>query len=708
MSRALPTTSCPRGHTRTARPHSARPWCLGAIGAAVALVLVPAAHASDNDKVLQEVVVTAQKRAQNVQNIPMSVSVLDASQLDSMGAKNFEDFARDIPGLELANLGAGQNRIVIRGVSTFSGTSVVGIYLDDSPIDSAINYSQPSLALYDVERVEVLKGPQGTLYGEDSLGGTIRYITADPDPSKVAAKTEATVSNTEKGGTNYDFEGMVNLPVIADTAAVRLVAVHEYGSGYIDNIPLHNSNFNDITTDAFRAKTLWKATENLAIELTGFYQKIAQGGPNIESFDAPLGSLENFDTAPESYADKLSQGALKITYDLPFATLTSATSYFARQVAQDSQDRGTAFNPPFPFYAIEALNFHTFTEETRLVSNGNGPFNWLAGVYYNDNHTTAGYNYYNTTPSGRHLSSSIQNNQFKQYAVYGQTEYAFTSNLFGTLGLRWFKENNYALTAAGRQFSVQADGAIPRFALRYVLNPQAMVYTSISEGFRSGGVNLYSIPGVNNTYAPDKTWNYELGTKLTDAARRLSADISVYYIDWRDLQTFVFRPDVGPFAFFVENVSAARVDGAELQLDWRPELVPGLALGGSTSYANARYTKNAPFEGPAGNQLPQVPHWTGSAYAEYGFPLTAALQGYARADYQYYGTFYTLGNNRVTGGNYTLGNLRLGVDGGKWSLEIFADNLWDTRANLYSQSSAAFGIYRNRPRTVGLTARWHY
>ncbi|HEY0342525.1 MAG TPA: TonB-dependent receptor, partial [Steroidobacteraceae bacterium] len=239
------------------------------IGTVVALLLASTVHAADNgDGALEEVTVTAQKRTQNIQDVPMSISALDGAALDAIGAKNFEDFAREIPGLAFANLGPGQNRFTIRGVSTFSGTSVVGIYLDDSPIASTINYSQPSLALYDVERVEVLKGPQGTLYGEGSLGGTLRYITADPDPTKFAAKSEATVSNTEKGGTNYDIEAAVNLPLIDNELAVRLVALHQYDSGYIDNIPLHDNNFNDVTTDAFRAKVLWKATDALSIQLT--------------------------------------------------------------------------------------------------------------------------------------------------------------------------------------------------------------------------------------------------------------------------------------------------------------------------------------------------------------------------------------------------------------------------------------------------------
>ncbi len=679
------------------------------IGTVVALLLASTVHAADNgDGALEEVTVTAQKRTQNIQDVPMSISALDGAALDAIGAKNFEDFAREIPGLAFANLGPGQNRFTIRGVSTFSGTSVVGIYLDDSPIASTINYSQPSLALYDVERVEVLKGPQGTLYGEGSLGGTLRYITADPDPTKFAAKSEATVSNTEKGGTNYDIEAAVNLPLIDNELAVRLVALHQYDSGYIDNIPLHDNNFNDVTTDAFRAKVLWKATDALSIQLTGMYQKIAQGGPNVESLDAPTGSLENLDTAPQSYADKLSQGSLKVTYDFPFATLTSATSYFAREVGQDAQSRGYAFNPPFPYFTEDALDFHVFTEEARLASKADGPLTWLAGVYYNQYHATADYNYFDTTASGASQGATIQDNQFKQYAVFGEAEYALTSQFFGTAGVRWYKEDQYAVDDTGKLFSVSSNVAVPRFALRYVFNPQATVYVSATEGFRSGGVNLYSIPGVNNTYAPDKTWNYEVGTRLTDANRRVSVDLSVYHIDWRDLQTFVARPDLGPFTYFIENVSAAKVDGAELQLDWKPGLVRGLAIGGNGSLSNARYTKDVPFEGPAGNKLPQTPRWTASAYAEYRLPLTPGLEGYSRFDYEYQGTAFTLGDNLTEIGNYSLGNLRVGVDAGPWSAELFANNLWDTRATLYERASEEFGIYRNRPRTYGLTLRWHY
>jgi iron complex outermembrane receptor protein len=212
---------------------------------------------------------------------------------------------------------------------------------------------------------------------------------------------------------------------------------------------------------------------------------------------------------------------------------------------------------------------------------------------------------------------------------------------------------------------------------------------------------------VNNTYKPDTTWNYEVGSKLAFLDHRLIIDASVYYIAWHDLQTFVARPDVGPFAYFVENVSAALSKGVELEVTYAPPVLPGLTLGFSGNATDARYTEDAPFEGPAGNRLPQVPANKWSVFTQYSAPLTGNIDGFARTDVEHTGTFYNSGSNTLSSGGYTLVNVRAGVDVGKhWRIDAFANNVTNTVADLYKYYDSYYGVFRNRPRTVGVELRW--
>jgi iron complex outermembrane receptor protein len=659
---------------------------------------------------LGEIIVTATKRDESLQTVPISITALNSESLQNLGAVNFEDFARTVPGLDFANLGAGQNRVTIRGISTFSGVSVIGIYLDDSPIASPINYTQPSLSLYDLERIEVLRGPQGTLYGEGSLGGTIRYITHPADVDRVDANIDSIVSGTEHGGTNYSVGAMVNAPLVDGVLAFRGELQHREDSGFIDNVPLGLSEFNKSHTDEARLKATLKATDDLTIHASGMYQSIVQGGPNVESLDAPVGSYKNLDTAPASYRDNLYQTGITADYRTPWVNIQSSTSYFSRTTHQDIQSRAIELYDnatPFPLYSFIDNAYKVVTEELRASSVLAGPFKWVGGFYFKHQNVIQNENDYNTTGSGAFIDNIYQNQTFRQEALFGELTYSMTQTLSATLGLRWFDEHQKAITEAGQVFTVDANKVIPKFVLQYQFTDDRMIYASATEGFRSGGVNLYDVPGVKNTYLPDTTWNYEVGSKLGFLDHRLIVDASLYYIAWHNLQTFVYRPDVGPFAYFVENVSAALSKGVELEVTYAPPILPGLTLGFSGNATDARYTEDAPFEGPAGNRLPQVPANKWSAFTQYSAPLTGTVDGFVRGDVEHTGLFYNGGSNTLSSGGYTLLNLRAGVDINKhWRIDAFANNATNTVANLYKYYDSYYGVFRNRPRTIGVEFRW--
>ena len=292
-----------------------------------------------------------------------------------------------------------------------------------------------------------------------------------------------------------------------------------------------------------------------------------------------------------------------VQYQTSWANLQASTAYYSRKTAQDVQARAYELyddETPFPLYSFIDNDYKVLTEEARASSVLPGPFSWVGGVYFKHQNVIQNENDYDTVPTGAYLDTVYQNQLFKQYAVFGELSYAITQQLSATAGVRWFKEHQTAITQDGELFTVDANKAIPKALLRYRFTDDRMVYISATEGFRSGGVNLYDVPGVNNTYQPDTTWNYEVGSKSSFLNRSLTVDAALYYIDWRKLQTFVARPDIGPFAYFVENVSAARSKGAELEVTYTPPVLRGVTVGFSGNLTDARYTEDAPFEGPAG------------------------------------------------------------------------------------------------------------
>ena len=659
---------------------------------------------------LETITVTATKRGESIQKVPMAITAISGEKLEDLGAVNFEDFARTVPGLDFANLGAGQNRVTIRGVSTFSGVSVIGIYLDDSPVASPINYTQPSLALYDIDRIEVLRGPQGTLYGEGSLGGTIRYITRPAELDTTEGSFTTMLSDTQHGGVNYSVAGMFNAPVVNDLFAIRGEAQHISDAGYIKNIPLNDDGFNDSHTDAARLKTSLKLSDDFDVRTSFMYQNTVKGGPNVESLDAPNGSLLNYDTAQQSYRDRFYQSNLTAEYRTEWADIQSSTSYFDRRSTQDLQSRGMQLLLhvyPFPLYSITENSYNVFTEELRAASRGDGPFKWVGGVYYKNQNVVQDENDFNTAPTGPFVANRHQKQNFEQVAAFGEASYAITPALTATLGLRWFDEDQKAIDQLGNNYTVSASKIVPKFVLQYAFDENRMVYASATEGFRSGGVNFYKVPGVDTTYKPDTTLNYELGTKLGFLDRHLTVNLAAYYINWRDLQTFVYRPDIGPSAFFVENVSAARSKGFEWEIAYAPAAVTGLTLGFNGNVTDARYTKDAPFEGKAGNRLPQVPANNSSAFAQYEFPIAGSKSAFVRIDYQRTGTFYTSGANTLDSGGYDLVNLRAGVNlSDHWRVNAFVNNAANTAADLYKYYNTYYGVFRNPPRTIGIESRW--
>jgi iron complex outermembrane receptor protein len=500
---------------------------------------------------LEEVVVTAEKRAGRVQDTPISLTAVSGADLAAQGITSIDDAARQIPGVALTSAGPGQTEYTIRGLSS-SGPAVatVGFYLDDVPISAPAAAQNGHVSidpdLYDLNRVEVLRGPQGTLYGSGSMGGTVKLVTNQPNLSAFDASVAADGSHTQGGGMNGRISGMLNLPLVDGRVALRIVGTQEHVSGWIDRIVLNDfplatnpqcgsfsgctrgnvlaapvakdyHDVNDENLTSARAALKFQATDELSLTATGFYQKMTMGG--LSNFDNPPGTqlahYQPFDIA-EPFSDTFRVGNLVAEYSFPTFTLTSATSYWKRTQSQTqdvSESAQTLFDLPAydvasggigPVSVLELDNTRQFSEEIRLTSSGETRFKWLVGGFYSDFQynqvqSYAGYGIVDVlgTPN---LVLLLDADHLKQRALFGEASYNITSQLKATVGLRRYSyTQDGGITLSGAlaptlapsttYVSASNSGVNPKFTLSYDIAHDLMVYATAAKGFRPGNGN---------------------------------------------------------------------------------------------------------------------------------------------------------------------------------------------------------------------------
>ncbi|HLY56850.1 MAG TPA: TonB-dependent receptor [Stellaceae bacterium] len=525
---------------------SAVALCVSVAGLGFVLPAAAQQAATSGDQ-LQEVVVTASKRAGTVQDTPISVTAVTGDEIQDRGITDFNSLAQATPGVSLKSSGPGQTEFEIRGLTSSGGNSpTVGFYLDDTPLTapSAAQNGKVVIdpALYDLNRVEVLRGPQGTLYGSGSMGGTIKVITNQPDPTKFDASAESILSGTDGGGFNHGENAMLNVPLVDDVLALRLVGSEAYTSGWIDRVviapgafPLETNNLftrgnvsaapvatthddvNDEELLGTRVSLLWKATDNLTITPSFMYQRVTQGGPNtFDSDPATLAHYEAFDVA-EPFSDRFILWSVNATYHLEDFDVISTTARWKRDEAinqDESENIQWAFALP-SFYPPNGLGIASiseadysrqFSNEERITSNGDTAFKWLVGSYYSSFRSDwdlvseiPGLAGFGLTPN---LIDQIQPTTITQTAAYGDASYQVTDDIKVEMGLRWYSYQDQLDTAVSGVVSPTGTNAIyyargteadegfnPRFVVSYQPDPDLTVYTSAAKGFRPGGGN---------------------------------------------------------------------------------------------------------------------------------------------------------------------------------------------------------------------------
>lgn len=710
---------------------------------------------------LNEILVTARKTTERLQDIPMSLAVVTSEAIEKTGAITLEDLGRAVPGLTIVSAAPGQNTITLRGLS---GNYTVGLYLDDTPLSIGVGLAFGSNlvldpALVDLDRIEVLRGPQGTLYGASSFGGTVRYITNEPNLTETHVTAKTTLSDTDRGGFNQEVDTLLNLPLIPGYAAVRAMAFERDYSGYIDRYPTDPNNYlavlpgpveNNINSEhtyGGRVSIEGKPTDAFSATLSAFYQRMDLGG--AFTFDDPPGSFDNpiqSRLVPEPSTDRLSLYTLTLQGDVHAVHVTSSTSYLDRY-GLNTEDDSKPLNFFVPLDAVYPSGIfaengnHDFVEEVR-ASGSAGPVHALMGLFYAHAVSYGSLNW-PAPPQyvpvfGEGVPAVYGWNDFldTQKAAFAEVNIDLAPGLQATLGDRLYRQNQrYGVYVTGffnggtsptNYSTSEANGTTPKYGLSYHVSPDILTYATVSKGYREGGP-LFQVPSLcdadlaniglsspPSAFKPDSIWNYELGTKTQWLDHRLTINSAVYYIDWTNIQQSISLPTCG-FAF-TGNFGTASSKGAEFEMNYEP--TAALRLGLSFAYNEAKLTSTIPgAQGQAGETLEYAPRWGGAVSAEYTREIAADTSAFLRGDFNIttheFANFDTQSAYRDVAG-YSLLNLRLGVKHQAWRGGLFISNALDRRAE--TELPVANGIdlptqrriSLNRPRTIGIDIRFDY
>ncbi|MDO8864031.1 TonB-dependent receptor [Haliea sp. E1-2-M8] len=693
----------------------------------------------------EEVIVTASRRPERMQVTPIGLSVLTNAGLERRGADAIEDFGRLLPGVMLFQANRNRGVFTIRGIATnvFGSNSQdpVSVYLNETPlVDSFGAVVQPDLRLFDIDRVEVLRGPQGTLFGSGALGGTVRIITNKPDAGAREALGRVDLGRTGGGGWRQRYDAMLNLPLVADELALRLVGYYRDEAGWVRNITLDTNN----STEDWggRAALRWQPGERLAANLELIHQDSQP--EDGDSWDPSLGRFRKSSLIPEGRPSTLSNYHLAIDYEVPgVASLLSATSYQESATAVFTQGSG------LPSLGVPLLAEHDpwrtrfFTQEFRLLGARQERLDWVAGAAFVDRNSMVRFNIRlpdlaselgQALPT-ENLISSVIRLQSQELAVFGDLGFQASERwrLFG--GARLFdtrvhyREPRRQLldleTLTLQEFALANDntdhGLTWRAGLSFEPDADIMLYASVSKGYRIGQVNPNqaaegnSPPGqeIPEGYEPDTTLNYEVGLKSGWFDQRLLLNLALYHIDWENIQIDASRPSDG--LSFITNAGRAVSRGLELELATEP--VPGLSADLAVTLQDASIRSMDLGDGlrsgaREGDTLPGSADFKIAGSLQYEWPTGRGSQLYARLDAQYVGAspaWFSGFAGTPRNAAYSNVNLRLGVVARRWQLAFYIENLTDNDDQILRNSYAGGSrVNTLRPRTVGTRLKFFY
>jgi len=729
-------------------PSAQAAWLL-ALSACLAIPATAAAQEADENSVLEEIIVTAQKRGEErLIDVPISISVVNEEAMKTMGIQNLGDLSLMVPGLSsFESAGTpGQQRITMRGIGADSGiNSTVGYYWDEIPAAS-VGISPEGTTL-DLNRVEVLRGPQGTLFGEGSMGGTLRFISNAPDLTGFGAEFIGGYSTVEHGDDGFNGTAVLNIPIAKDVFGIRLAGEVREEPGYIDNLQLGTEDVNDRDLTQLRGRARWQASEKVTIDATYYHYDNDAGAPNIVD-DLDTLTVSTYQDVPAF--SEVDAGNLVIDVDLGFANLLSSTSVSDRLQNQPSAS-GDGVNSLV--YVEANLGSDDFVQELRLTSNSDGPLQWTVGGFYTttDGEQPIVIQIISFLPGGGAIfglpgtdlkiavdSQNDITSETESWALFGEVSYDFTERLTGTFGARYF-ESSYdwindtvttsttsilfngfplfefpAVSAEHNTPSGDDDAISPKFNLAYQFAEDTMGYFNIAKGFRAGGVNLIlnvPIPGggfvtLPENYDPETLWTYEVGAKSMLDDDRWMLEGAVFYTDWSDLQA-IFLPFEGATVGGTKNQGAATVFGGEVAATFLPS--PTVALSANASYADSTFD-DATADHADGDPVPYVPEWTFTAAVDWRPDFGNELSGLFHLDYSYQDEIHRISNTGVydvsTSDSFNFLNAKIGVEKETWGAYLVGRNLTDDQGAMNPVSAAQTTTFvPTRPRMFGVEVR---
>jgi len=678
----------------------------------------------------EEITVTTRKRTEKLLKVPASITALSKADLSRYNIQKFNDYASQVPSLSFITGGgsayglASSRAIAIRGVV---GNNTTGFYIDDTPVPATID---PRVV--DLQRIEVLKGPQGTLYGSESEGGNIRLISNPPAYDKSTYDLTANAGATSHGGSpDYGDSIIANLVLVPDQTALRLVQYDNHEAGFLNRTypnpadpatRIDVGNQGQITTTGYSAALSDRVTEDLTATLRMLFQNSYDyGWPTAyapaDDFTVHSYTLDRDHNNQEKSKDIWYLPSFVLNYTGAGYTITSSTSYFDRSThdVEDGTEPVTEqLQGTFGYSGPEQNSLwdlnetdNIFTQETRIAFDPIYHVSGVAGLYFSSERFVllqppSIYDGITSLYGDDNIYGGRSSLYTRNAAAFGELYIHILPSLTLTLGAR-----EYLLHQEGDAYSngifgspapghtdTYSDGLLPKFAISYQVTPDDLIYASSSKGFRPGGggtpvpstcdADLYKL-GLNTSsplsFQADSDWNYETGFKSSLLDHRLSVTGAAFQIDWKNIQQTINLADCG--ATFEGNAGAARIRGGELEVRSDPFL--GVHFRAGLSYNDAHITSQGAGVQAVGQRINGVPTWEASAGAEYDHAITPKVEGFISGDFSFTGDSTSADNsagNPLIRKAYEVGNARAGVRFGSTELAFYINNFTNTKANL--------------------------
>lgn len=739
-------------HFKTIFAGTALAIVMASPGAARAQSPADAAPEAGRDFGGDEIVVTAQKREERLIDVPSAVTAIGGATLTERNLTRIEEIAAHTPGLSVNQTGVGV-QLTLRGLNASGLGATTAILVDDVPLTSASSYQQtttPNFDTYDLQRIEVLRGPQGTLYGASALGGLVKYVTKAPNLARFEGRGQVEINDVRGGETGLSARAAVNVPIIEDAVAIRVSGLFERLPGYIDNDLRGDRNANGGERYGIRGSLLWQASPDFSVRLGAIWQRDdLDATPTVELVGAMLtpasppanatsiahgGDLQRNSRIAEPVKRDAQIYSATLNYDAGAVAITSVTSLartrvnMTLDVGYDSAAPGVSFGDfVSPFYgqpiSIRSDNLASvrrFNQEIRIASTpGDGPLDYLVGLFYADEKSriVQVFDVLSVAQPATVLTVPFPGGaldipaSYEELAGFGQLSWHVAPNVEVTAGGRYSRNWQQSQATKLFGFATQLTGNVTdplskvsdgkatwSGAISWHPAERVNLYARVATGYRPGGPNATPpvVPsGYLTRYEPDTTVNYELGAKGELFDRRLAFDVSLFTIGWSDIQipTISINPDTGVPLNFTANGGKARSRGVEYAL--RLAASPALSVSVSGSFVDAELRADAPtIDGVRGDQLPYVPKFANTVSVDYRAPVGGDAEVFAGIDWAYVGARYS--NFAATPVHtihqrlpaYHSVNLRGGVDFGRFQIDAFVTNVGDSRG-LYSYLSGA-------------------